>query len=460
MSNHLALLADGLARFASRPAVVAGAAVTTYADLADRRSRWIQEFTARGVAAGEPVGLATGFQADAIAALLALFELRAVAVMLAPDAPHLEARCRDARARRLYRFEAGTGEDDGVNEQLIEQRQPHDKEVAADALLDELRSRRHGGFVVFSSGSSGDPKAVLHDAEAFCTHLAGVAKAKSTIALLALDHIAGIDTLLYTLFAGGCLVVPSARSPEAVCRAIAASRAQVLPASPSFLRLLLLSRAHEAHDLSSLEIITFGSEPPDPATSATLAQCLPGVTLLQKYGTSEFGAPRSRTRADDPSWIRIDSPNCEVKVVDDVLWVRASGTMLGYLNRSGAGHPAADEGWYCTDDRVQQDGPWLRVLGRESDLINVGGEKVFPAEVERCIESLPEVIECAVSGEPNDLMGNVVVARVRLNPDSDCANPKALVRKHARAHLPRHAVPVRVIVTDESLTSVRGKRLR
>ena len=446
--THIATLIERLATHGDQPAVIEDDRRCSHAELLAQSDAWLAAFESRGIDAGSAVAIRCGYDSRAIACFIAVLRAGAVAVLVAPNDPAADAKCEQAGVCAVLEMDAGLG-----TVQLVDRTRPAQRHT----LIDTLIERGHPGFVVFSSGSSGEPKAVLHDAHSFCTHLVAVQKALSTVAFLTLDHIAGVDTLLYTLFAGGALIVPRDRSPLSVCQAIEAHGAQVLPASPSFLKLLLLSDAWVRCDLSSLKIITFGSEPVDPRTSEQLARALPGVNLLQKYGTSEFGAPRSRTRPGDTTWIRLDSAHFQTRVVDGLLWVKASGTMLGYLNHPT---PATDDGWYCTGDRVEQDGEWLRILGRESDMINVGGDKVFPAEVERCIEQMPQVLECAVSSEPNDLLGNVVVATIHLKPGVQLKGARKRVRDHCAALLPRHAIPMKVTVTDQPLTNERGKRIR
>lgn len=439
----------------TNPAIVCAGQSVDYAQLLERVGRYSDELSSAGIGAADPVLLSCGFSVDAIACFLALLRLNAIAVLAAPEDPRIEQKLVASQAKLHLEFPL-------PDNSLLGGKKLLNTKAASLSLVQKLADSEHPGFVIFSSGSTGEPKAVLHDAQRFTAHLEKVRKAKSTIGFLAFDHIAGVDTLLYTLFAGGTLIVPEDRSPKAVCQAIQAHSAQVLPVSPSFLKLLLVSPALEAHDLSSLEIITFGSEPPDPTVTEKLAKLLPNASLLQKYGTSEFGAPRSKTKPGDSRWIKLTSDDFAVRVVDEVLWVKASGTMLGYLN---ATDPAEQDGWFCTGDRVEQDGDWLRILGRDSDMINVGGEKVFPAEVETVVESLPGVLECAVTGESHPLLGSVVVATVKLSDEllaedlSDSAL-KQRVRKHCRGELPRYAIPVKVLTTTEALTSSRGKRLR
>ena len=440
-------------------ALVTAESSLTYAELLSAIDHAEHRLTRAGIRAGDPVLLSCGFSTEAIPSFLAALRLNAIAVLCSPDDPKIEQKIQASGAvvhlpgGRL----AGLDVDAASDSEVAQARPAEPHPLIARLLKDDAP-----GFVVFSSGSTGEAKAVLHNAQQFCEHLQGVKKAKSTIGFLAFDHIAGVDTLFYTLFAGGTLIVPADRSPRSVCEAVESNKAQVLPVSPSFLKLLLVSPALQEANLSSLEIVTFGSEPPDPTVINRLSELLPNTQLMQKYGTSEFGAPRSKTRPGDSRWIKLESDNFKVRIIDEILWVKASGTMLGYLNAEPDATSAKLEtdGWFCTGDRVEQDGEWLRILGRDSDLINVGGEKVFPAEVETVIETLPEILECAVSGEEHPLMGNIVVAKVRLNEALSQAEVKKRVRAHCKGKLSRHAIPVKVLVTNESLTSERGKRLR
>lgn len=88
--------------------------------------------------------------------------------------------------------------------------------------------------------------------------------------------------------------------------------------------------------------------------------------------------------------------------------------MLGYLN---AATPFTKDGWFMTGDMVETIGDEIRIIGRNSEIINVGGEKVFPAEIENILLKLAEVEDVVVSGEKNLILGNIVVARVKIKAD-------------------------------------------
>jgi len=440
-------LDDLLRRVARRPdaCLVHRDCIFSGADLDELRLEWTERLAASGVAPGSVVGVKADWSPDAIALLLALLARGHVAALVPPSAPRDEELLRAAHAAAVWRGDHGHGQ--------LETLSP----AGDHPLLRTLREAGGAGFVIFSSGSSGRPKAILHDVERFFRKFDGKGKGLRTLAFLLFDHIAGQDTLFYTLCHGGALVLPENRNPDHVARLVEEHRVEVLPTSPSFLNLFCLAHAQEGRDLSSLKIITYGSEPMPPETLARVNAAFPGVDIIQKYGTSEFGSPRSKSRGRDELWMRLGGDGVEMRILDGILWVRSPSAMLGYLN---APNPFDGDGWYCTGDLVEQDGEWIRILGRESDLINVGGEKVFPQEVEDVIHEIDVIDDVVVRGASHPLTGQVVEAIVHLKAGGEPRNIRKLVRSHCRERLPSYKIPVKVVVTDEPLTSERHKKRR
>jgi acyl-coenzyme A synthetase/AMP-(fatty) acid ligase len=144
----------------------------------------------------------------------------------------------------------------------------------------------------------------------------------------------------------------------------------------------------------------------------------------------------------------------EMKVINGVLHLRSESTILGYLN---APSPVDVDGWYCTGDLVEVDGDWIRFRGRSSDQINVGGEKVAPSEVEQVLLELDFILEAAVSGEPNPIVGQVVAARVLLATAMDERDAVRRIRVHCRSRLAPHMIPVTVHCVTASLSTSRQK---
>jgi acyl-coenzyme A synthetase/AMP-(fatty) acid ligase len=278
-----------------------------------------------------------------------------------------------------------------------------------------------------------------------------------TLAFLLFDHIGGLDTLFYNLANGSCLVIAADHSPDAVCAAIAAHRVEVLPVSPTFINLLLLSGAHERHDLRSLRIITYGAEVMPESTLARLNRAFPNVKLLQKFGATEFGTLRSQSRSSDSVWIKIGGEGYQTRVVEDVLQIKAESAMLGYLN---APSPFTEDGWFNTGDRVERDGEYFKILGRQTEIINVGGQKVYPAEVESVIQEMENVAEVMVFGEKNPILGNIVCAKVRLRRPEDPKNYSRQLRLFCRGRLQSYQVPVKIDVVENTLHGERFKKMR
>jgi acyl-coenzyme A synthetase/AMP-(fatty) acid ligase len=382
--------------------------------------------------------------------LLALVRRGAITVPLTPQAPATRETIA-AIAGAAWQVTFALAPDGEETATISGEPRP----VVAPVLL-RLADLGHPGLVLFSSGSTGSPKGVVHDCAALLEKFARRGKKKTTLSFLLFDHIGGVDTLFNTLASGGTLVTIPSRDPDTVCAAIAAHRVHTLPTSPTFLNMLLLSGAHERHDLSSLRLVAYGTEPMPAGVLARLGEALPGVTLLQTYGLSELGVLRTRSR-EGTLWVQFTGEGYETQIRDGILWVRTPTSMLGYLN---APDRFDADGWFCTEDAVEVDGDYLRILGRTSDLINVGGRKVYPAEVEEVLLALPNVKDVAVFGRPNPLTGQIVAARFNLIAPEPLDEFKRRIRHFCKDRLPPYKVPVHIEFTDDDQFGARMKKKR
>src|SRR5262245_24453105 len=394
------------------PAVAAGEPVTLYHELAAAIERWRVRLQAAGVQAGDVVSIEGEYATPTIAAFLAAADLRAIVVPLSADLQVHHDHFRQI-AQVQWRVICADGH--------IAARRPD----ASHPYFSQLRAEARPGLVLFTSGSTGESKAAVHDLSLLLEKFQHRRQSLRTIVFLQLDHIGGINTLLYTLANGGTVVVPTDRSPPAVCRAIARHRVELLPASPTFLNLLLLSEEPARCDLGSLRLITYGTEPMPKSTLARLRAAFPAAKLQQTYGLTELGILRSQSRDSASLWVRVGGEGYETKVVDGRLWIRARAAMLGYLN---AESPFDADGFFDTGDRVESDGQWLRILGRQSEVINVGGSKVHPAEVESVLLEMDGVADVAVRGEAHPITGQVVTASVRLTQSETPRDFRARMR--------------------------------
>lgn len=402
---------------------------------------------AGGVQDGAVVSIEADFSPHAIATMLALIERSCVVVPLTDSVAEQKPEFRDiAEVERVIEID----DDDSLRIEATER-------TARHQLLQRLRNRGHPGLVLFSSGSTGKSKAAVHDLLPMLEKFKVRRHTLRTITFLLFDHIGGVNTLFYNLSNGGCIVTVADRRPETVCEAIERHRVELLPTSPTFLNLLLVSQAYRHHDLSSLKIITYGTEPMPEATLQRIHELLPDVRLLQTYGLSEVGILRSKSKSSDSLWVKVGGEGFETRVVDRKLEIKAKSAMLGYLN---APSPFTEDGWFKTGDVVETDGEYLRILGRDSEIINVGGEKVYPAEVEGVLESMAGVEQAIVTGEDHPLTGKIVTARVKLSTDESLREFRSRMRHFCKDRLTRFKIPQKVELVSGSMEGSRFKKMR
>jgi acyl-coenzyme A synthetase/AMP-(fatty) acid ligase len=315
--------------------------------------------------------------------------------------------------------------------------------------------------VLFSSGSTGKSKAAVHNLAKLLEKFKVVRYAHRAITFLLYDHIGGVNTLLYTLSNSGCVITVADRQPDTVLAAIDEYQADLLPTSPTFINLILISEAYKKYHLQSLKTVTYGTEPMQESTLIRFSRLFPGVKLLQTYGLSELGILRSKSKNNESLWVKIGGEGFETRVTDDnILEIKAYSGMLGYLN---APSPYTVDGWFHTGDEVEVDGEYFRILGRKSEIINVGGRKVYPAEVESVLQQLDFVAESEVYGEENALVGNIVCAKLRVKSNFEHLNTTSLKRelkKHCSKQLENYQVPAKFKFDERYQFSQRFKKMR
>jgi len=431
-------------------AIVEAGGTISYPELEEKVGELSQFLASAGIRPGAVVALEGDSRARAIVGLLAALRVGAIVVPIATAS--IEAReelASLAQVEWTLSFDAS-----GV---------PVAKQTGIQAEhrhYSDLRDRAVSGLVLFTSGSTGRSKGVVHDVSRLLRKFEAPGKDLRTLLFFHLDHISGIDTLFYALSNGSLIVLPEDRSVDAVCRALDEHAVEVLPTSPSFLHLMLLSTPGVAPEagFDSLRCITYGGEVMPESTLSRLASRFPGVRLSQKYGSTEFGTVTTRPEGSGSLWVRLGGQWADTRVVDGVLQVRSTSAMLGYLEGD---EPFTEDGWLDTRDAVDERGGILRILGRQSEVINVGGEKVHPAHVESAVLELDEVLDAVVYGEPNAILGEVVGVRVVPKVEEvGRSELRRIVQRHCRERLAAHEVPVRVVLETRSSIGRRFKRDR
>ena len=373
---------------------------------------------------GEVVAIIGDFNPSSILTLLCLIDFGAVVVPLTVETDH----------EHEYFFDSALV-DVVIKDGLVNRRIHNHKHE----LIDALRSKRHAGLVLFSTGTTGRPKAILHDLTLFLKRFETPRPTLRTINFLLFDHIGGINTLLHTLFNKGVLVAPEARTVDSVLDTCQKFNVEVLPTTPTFLRLMLMSGAVPDKVPSCLKVITYGTERMDQPTLDELYKLLPDVDFRQTFGMSELGIVRVKSESRDSLFMKVGGEGVETRVVNNVLEIRSESRMLGYLN---APSPFDAEGWYDTKDVVEVKDDYYKVTGRVSDVINVGGLKFMASEVERVALNYPNVSLVKATPKQNPITGQHVELLVQLTKDG--AVDKDSLMAFLKEKLQSHMVPKRI----------------
>ena len=324
-------------------------------------------------------------------------------------------------------------------------------------IFSKLIKLKHPGLILFSSGSSGKNKAAVHDMNKLFEKFKVKRKSLRTITFLMYDHIGGINTLLYIISNGGLIVTVNDRNPEKVLKLIEKYKVELLPTSPTFLNLLLLSKTYRKYNLTSLKCITYGTEPMPENTLKRLNNLFPKVKLQQTYGLSEVGILRSKSESSNSLWVKIGGEGFKTRIKKRLLEIKAESAMIGYLN---APNPFTKDGWFKTGDEVIEKNGYIKILGRKSEIINVGGEKVYPQEIENVIIEDEQISDVIVYAEKNMIIGNIVCAKIALSKKVE--NKKFIndLKKRCSKKLEHYKIPMKIQIEKNLNFNPRFKKSR
>jgi len=418
----------------------------TYGFILNEYKKWLEYISKERIEHNSVVALRADFKPEAICLLLALIENGCILVPISSVVKNPQEYLDIAEVNYFI---------DLINEETILEK--INIKVKHKLLLELTKNRKNSGLILFSSGTTGKPKAALHDLVLLLQKFKIKRIALRTITFLLFDHIGGFNTLFHILSNTGTIIALEDRSPDNVCEMIEKYNVGLLPTSPTFLNMILFSKAYQKYDISCLKLVTYGTEPMPEATLKEFHKVLPNVRLKQTYGLSELGIMRSKSEKSDSLWVKVGGEDYMTRVVDGKLWIKAKTAMLGYLN---APSPFTKDGWFNTGDRVETKGEYIKFLGRESEIINVGGQKVYPTEVESVLLDINGVKDAIVYGEKNPLMGEIVVADVKIDELNNNKKFISLIKKYCREKLDKFKIPVKINLTQKDLNSDRFKRSR
>jgi long-chain acyl-CoA synthetase len=452
-------------KYCSKPAVISGGRVLTYAELdlaAMNLARW---FLAQGLIQGDRVAIQGTNTIDVAVALLACFHAGMVAVPVntrfkPPEIQYVLDHSRPSLCLCEPQFAAGVKE--------IQSQVP-----GLGAIHTELPPGVPGpdpetppadapALILYTSGTTARPKGVTHTLRtqmASVETMLGLGFDDSTVTALAVPmmHTSGVNILLLpTLIAGGSVALLPTFDPAALLDLIESRRCTFAFALPAGMQFVAAEQERRPRDLSSMRNWLSGGDVVPVSLQERWKQ-LCACPIVEGYGMSEsIVVAFNPTSANRPGSFGVPAAKVELRALDcdgspvadgeiGELAVRSPANFIGYWNDPEATRQTLVEGWLRTGDLGRRDGEgyfWFE--GRRKELIIRGGSNISPQEVEGALLQHAAVREAGVVGAPDDVYGERVVAFVALS--ERCAVCEGELREFARQRLSDYKVPELIFV--------------
>jgi acyl-CoA synthetase (AMP-forming)/AMP-acid ligase II len=427
----------------------------------------------RGVRTGDRVALMSSNRPEFVVALRAIWRIGAAVVLISPSWKHAEV----AHALTLTAPVLGVG-DQALLAELLPTVHFDDPSAglpgaseatgnvpgASEATGDTWppAAPESDALFVFSSGTTGMPKAVRHTHRGFATAIRhwrdalGLTAADRMQIMTPPSHILGLLNIATVLDTGGWLRLHRRFDIATMLAHIESDRITIEMAVAPIALAIAAHPDLESYDLSSLRYIMWCATPVTKTVADAVTERV-GVQWVSAYGASELpviaccpiGAARLDTVGKPVSGVTV-----RISAAGEIE-VRSDSAMAGYLPEAETGSAFAD-GWYRTGDigHLDEDG-WLHITDRLKEMIKVRGFQVAPAEVEAVLHAHPAVADCAVFGIPDPADGEAIVAAV-----TGQAVPESGLIDWVGARLASYKKPRRVVFVDEIPRLPSGKVLR
>jgi long-chain acyl-CoA synthetase len=336
-------------------------------------------------------------------------------------------------------------------------------------------------MILYTSGTTGRPKGamlahcnIIHSAMIYqaCMELTA---ADRSIAAVPLAHVTGVVANIMSMVccAGTLIIVAEFKAAEYL-KIAARERVTQTVMVPAMYNLCLLQADFDTHDLSAWRIGGFGGAPMPIATIEKLAAKIPGLKLINAYGSTETTSP-STIMPPELTAAHIDSvglpcPGTDIIVVDaqgrelprgeiGEIWIHGGSVIRGYWNNPKATAESFTGGFWHSGDLGSIDAnDFVRVFDRQKDMINSGGLKIYSAEVESVLAGHADVVESAIIATPCPVLGERVHAVIVTRGDDVSA---AALRAWCAERLSDYKVPETMTLTMEPLPrNANGKVMK
>ena len=319
--------------------------------------------------------------------------------------------------------------------------------------------------VILTSGTSGRPKAVRHTWATLSRPVRKSSNSDRPVWLLTYrpNLYAGIQVALQCFANGGTLVVPEAGADvDQIVSLMLQEEVALASATPSYWRQLMLFGDDEKLRQVPLRQITVGGEIVDQQVLDQLTNKFLQARIVHIYATSELG--RCFSVIDGKAGFPADfvgkplADGVELKIDEGQLFVRSANAMVSYDSGDRATRPSQQ--WIATGDLVRREADRWFFVGRQSDIINVGGNKVHPQEVEPVLRQVPGVADVRVYGQTSSLAGQLVAAQIVVKNPSEANSIKAKIMEAGVRHLAAHQRPRLIEIVERIELSEAGKTAR
>ena len=488
------MLAEAVARNGVAEAIVHGAERLDYAAFDALAGRLAGGLAALGVRRGDRVALLLANGIPFVAVFHAIVRLGAIAVFL---------NIREERPELAYNL-GNCGASVIVHDAELAAKVPdatqcpalvHRVVVGGDAHVGAVRytalaqsppvpavdiAEEEVAAVLYSSGTTGRPKGAmlthfgLVHAGMIYVACMGLSAADRSLVAVPLSHVTGLTAAIAAMLrVGGALILMPPFKADQFLAIAAAERMTHTLMVPAMYNLCLLSDAFERADLSAWRIGGYGGAPMPEVTIARLAERLPGLKLMNAYGSTETTGPvvlmPPSLSVGRAAAVGCAVPVADIRVMDEAgrevppgetgeIWLRAPNVVPGYWGNPQATTESFVAGYWRSGDlgRIDAEG-FVTLLDRAKDMINRGGFKIYSVEVENVLATHPAVIEAAIVARPCPVLGErvhaVVVARERIEG--------SVLRAHCAGKLADYKVPETFMFLESPLPrNANGKVLK
>ena len=488
MPNAADLLATAVAEGADRPAVKLDDTVLSYEALDAASARAAGLLKAKGVKAGDRVGLQLPNVPYFPIAFYGILRLGAVVVPMNPLLKGREVafQLSDSGAKHVVAWhqfaDAATGgaEQAGAEAILVEPGEFEQLLGDAEPIEDTAdRDKDDEAVIIYTSGTTGTPKgaALTHhnllDAAEVAFNLVEFREGAVTLGALPLFHVFGMNSALNsTVRAGGCLTLLPRFTPDKALEMIERDKVTNFLGVPTMYAAMLHDDKGDEVDTGTLEICVSGGAAMPVEILKGFEEKF-GCKVLEGYGLSEttgmasFNLPDRERKAGS---IGVPVEGVEMKVVDDEgtdvpqgevgeIVLKSPHLMKAYWNRDDATSEVMKDGWFHTGDMatIDEDG-YFFIVDRKKDLIIRGGYNVYPREIEEVLYEHPAVREAAVVGVKHESLGEEVGAAVALKDGEDVSADE--IKEYVKERVAAYKYPRQVWFVDELPKGPTGKIMK